>query len=237
MPNSIDMATIDSTRTRILKQYPPTPPLGLKKEKPSLNPRATGVLASIHNHPFLGVDVRASLLDMSSPMLRRTIASLEAQGWLQQVQCSRKTRGYIRYFNITDAGLQTANLEMPGAGTGSFFHRKCQAFLKRQLKKTGIRAEIEFLLRGKRADVGYIDSDKYVALEVGLSSADNELTNILKDSAAGFHEIRMLLRDSNMVERVEQLLNATKPKVKAAVNLELLTDHLDEHANTEPDED
>lgn len=226
MSQNIDMKVIERTRKEVFRRYPSIPLLGLDIQKPSASARDRLVMANIHTKPFLTIDLRASLLEMSSPMVRRAMAELEAKGWIQQIPFSRRPRGYNKYPNITSMGIEAMNLEMPEEGTGSFLHRKSQAFLRDLFQKQGLDSRIEFLLNGKRVDVGFMENDKHVAVEVALSSAENERANIVKDTAAGFKEIRLVFRESSMIERVKQLLAAQKFKLSKALKLELLTDYL-----------
>jgi len=221
----VDMTVIANTRRELLARYPAKPPISLGPSTPSATSKDVLVMSSIHRQPFVGIDVRASTMDMSSQMLRRTIASLEAKAWLQQVPFSRRTRGYIRYCNLTKEGLEAVHLDMPDQGTGSFLHRRCQRLIQNFIKTSlHVDAGIEYRLNGKNVDIGYSQDERKVAFEVGLHTAENELSNITKDIEAGFNEIHVLFRDSTMLQRVQELA----PKSKAELKLELLTDYLEQ---------
>ena len=222
----IDMERIEKARQAALKRYPSKPPLGLKPNTPSPVAKERLVLASIYSNPFLKVDARAGHLDMSSPMLRRILGGLESKGRIQPIRFSMRTRGFVTYMNILNECLREANLELPQEGSGSFLHRKFQTFLKKYFTEKGSQARIEYDLNGKRADVGYLDNEKHVAIECGLSNAENELSNVVKDFEARFHEVRILCRDTEMIKGLKALLEKTSPPTKGIPKLELITDYM-----------
>lgn len=224
----INVHAMELARKAILAKYPPRPPLGLPRQLQSQSPseRDVSVLASIHTSPFLGVDARAGMLNMSSIGLRRALAQLEARGWLHLVSFSRRTRGYVRYPNLTPEGLDAAHLEMPREGSGSFLHRRCQLALQSALGRASVEAKIELTLNEKRVDVGYVVEERRVAFEVGMSSVENELSNIHKDFAAGFREVHVLLRESEMLQRIQQHLADERFDPPGLLKLELITDYL-----------
>ncbi len=220
----IDLEAIARTRQAVLAKYPYRRPLDLAPAESAPFGREVSVLASIHANPLLGADARAAKLDLSPMMLRRILAGLEAKDWVHQVQFSRRTRGYIRYCNLTDKGLEAARLENLGEGTGSFLHRYCQRYFRDVLAREGFDARVEYELEGKRADVGYRANRGHVAVEIGLSSAENEHTNVRKDLAAGFSEVRVWFRESGMLDRVRELTASEAGRDR--VRLELITEHL-----------
>jgi DNA-binding MarR family transcriptional regulator len=226
----VDLERIRDARARIVAPYRGDlrPPVELKRPEKPAGPVGDrlAVLASIHSSPFLSVNARAEVLHLSTSALRRIMDGLEAMGWLQFVQFSYPKRGFVRYCNITQSGLEAAQLAMPSAGSGSFLHRRLQERVTEHLRCRGLTARIEFTLNGKRADVAYPKGESWVAVEVGLSDAEGEHSNIIKNRAAGFAEVHALLRESPMLQEVRRLLHERPPKEPANVNLDLITNYL-----------
>jgi len=231
----VDLILIAQARKEILARYPARPPVGLQaKPMPqAAKDRDLLALASIYAKPLLGVSVRAATLEMTDMMLRRTLGALEARDWLRMEHFSKSTRGYIRLPNITEDGLRAANLELPEEGSGGFLHRKLQAFLRDKFASLGHKAGIEVLRNGKHVDVAFLEGENWIALECGLSSAQGEVSNIVKDFAAGFSTVRALLRETGMIRRVEGLLEEQQYKPPGVLKLELISDYLVPENNNE----
>ena len=233
-----DARVIQETRVRVLQQYPILPPVGLSEES-----RKTGVerddvllLTSIYQKPFVTGTTRAVLLNMSVPTVSRLHAALQARNWIVPHNFSRPARGYVKYYNINDQGLAAAQLRLPDEGSGSCMHRQCQIYLCDLFRTEGFSPQIEFMLNSKRADIAFNAKDKWTAVEVGISSAENEVSNIRKDLAAGFSEVRVLVRESSMIARIKTLMEEARFKLPASVKLELLTEYLDRSCVAPPDD-
>ena len=229
MKATVSTGLMQQAREHVLRLYPTRPPVGLPRSSEKHNAPTTDnilMLTSVYKRPFLTCVARAGLLDISVPKVSRDLAGLEAKNWITPWMFSLSRRGFLKYYNITPEGLATAHLNMPDEGSGSFVHRQAQAYLRDQYINRGYRAKIEFMLNNKRADLGVRLGDKLQAVEVGISSADHEFSNITKDYAAGFDEVLVLVRESNMIRRVQELMEQHKFKAPKSLKIELLTEYL-----------
>ena len=226
-PSELDV--IERARERVLQLYPSKPPIGLPKKSPANSTASRDevlLLVCLFKSTFITGVARAGLIGWSVAKVSRLLAGMEAKKWLVPWYFSFSPRGFVKYYNITVDGLKAAGLSMPDEGSGSFMHRQSQLHIRDQFKNQGFQARIEFVLNRIRADVGVRFNDKVLAVEVGISSPENEFNNIKQDYAAGFDEVLVLVRDSNMIRRLNEIIKEKAFKAPKSLRIELLTTHL-----------
>lgn len=220
------------SREAFLAKYPFTPVIGLPKRAPEQRPTHLAgadlrVLVDIFNRPFVAIATRAAHLGFrNEKALRYILDRLDGNGWLEKQSFSRR-QGHVHYHNISPRGLSAAGLEMPPFGMGSFLHRRCQEAVRNHLVAEGFSAVIECRLRDKSADVGYCVEGRWVAYECGLSRVDSEHENVVRDFAAGFHEVHCLLQTSNMRDALERMVKERGGVVPKGLSFELVSDYLE----------
>lgn len=234
----VNMEVIKKARQEALQKYQFTPPVGTEALKPQKVAEAIGlsgkyleIIVGLHNNPLVSPEVLAETLGLSSMNVRRVMLYFEHKDWIRLIHFSRRTRGFVRYCDITPAGLEVAKLTMPAEGTGSFLHRHIQNRIKKDLVKKGFDAKTEFVLNNKRADIGYIHNNEKCAIEVGLSSAQNEVDNIINDYKAGFDSVAVLCRETSMLTTIHQALKEKELRFHD-LTISLVTEFL-EQANHE----
>lgn len=163
-------------------------------------------LENIFEKPNLTITQRAREMGLSPYMNDKIKKDLLKKGWIKEftLNLGFSTRGIVKLVELTNDGFRAIGKENPELNK-----RNCSSehwFWQRNIKdyylSLGHKAIIEFLLNGKHADVGIFIDNKKVAVEVGLTPK-NEIVNAKQDIRAGFDEVILALKNSQVKKAVE----------------------------------
>ncbi len=164
--------------------------------QPPLEKAAVDYLQDIANRPFVMATERDAALGLSSWKGNDVREQLLARELVRKQKVNTGRRGgVITLLEVTDAGYELLeSLGVKGAvpaGKGSFEHRFWQYQIVGHLREkyAGCEPVIEDFRFGKAVDVGVKIEDRWVAVEIGLTGLDKELTNIRKDLEVGYGEV------------------------------------------------
>lgn len=113
-------------------------------------------------------------------------------------------------WEATDKGWLVTGLEQPiNKSKGGFLHQGLANLIAKTARKKGYRIEIEsFQSNGKAIDLVLRKGEEVIWIELGMSDAENELSNVLKDLASGITPTKLIMacRDSKMKARLQELI-------------------------------
>ncbi len=109
-------------------------------------------------------------------------------------------------------------------------HHWVQRRAVRYFEGRGLRAEIEGVLAGKRADVAIHTASGVQALEVEMSPA-NAIANVVRDLDAGFCRVLVVGKNASVKRAIEQQLKGALPSDRQTlVEVKALSDCAFVHA-------
>ena len=183
-------------------------------------------LASIDKHPLLTATGRRDYLGLSSDAANSLRKILVERGFVETIRINLGTArgGLVTFHELTPAGWAILGKRQPWVRPEncSAEHFWWQRQIRDGLVATGRRAELEYSLHGKRADVGLLEADRVTAIEVGLTNASGEATNAVRDLQAGFNAVVIAARTARLRSAIQKRLVAALPENKR-VSVKLTT--------------
>jgi hypothetical protein len=188
---------------------PRTPPPGAKKANQPTKDDIKAVVMDTYNRPFIPKSERLSALfgDSTSKQQKVAKACLD-EGYVMECDVHAGGRsGVLKLWRITDKGYAFIGLpKRPLPGKGDLTHQYLQFKVAEKVKKWGLKPRIEDFRRGKNVDVGVQLPKVLLAIEIA-TTAGNEMTNVLKDIDAGFHQVLILAVTETVRKSIERTLN------------------------------
>ncbi len=190
---------------------------GKKTASPAADDRAIGVLRRMLSSEQV-CGVQGKILEdagIESGSAQSQIKKILVRGELIVVHALQSGRGRVLVWEPTDKAFDKLSIAKPkyhSKGGRGLLHQFCVWHVKRTLKDKGYEVTAEYMLsNGKAVDVVGINQGRVVFVEVGLSDSALELINIEKDSAGGMSPnlIQMAVKNTNMKEKLEELIAAT----------------------------
>ena len=164
-------------------------------------------MRAIHEQPFLNLGQLSNHVGFTKTTTKAVRTALKRKGLIEEfpLTLGDAVGGYATYTVLTEQGYNSIGQTPPAPfkGRRGAAHRFLQHFCHGYLAGKGFTAEIEMNLNGKRADIGYDDSGKLIALEVAARE-DNEVINVKRDLQAGFDRVVTLCSTKTLFNTVKR---------------------------------
>jgi len=176
----------------------------------AVGPDALKLLLDIVAHPFDGVAARYARLEVAPGKGQRLKNVLRRRGLLEEVKVDVGGQGGIRHLlALTAAGLALLGpRKRPYPGRGGLLHCFWQHLLAQAFREQGATTEVEATLEGHGIDLLVFQHGERVAIEVGLTSAAQEVTNLARDRALEVDRVILACADALLPE-VQRHLEGT----------------------------
>lgn len=198
----------DNSRAKDEAQEIPNPEVDKRHESKSIQitSEEKEYLESIFEKPNFSITQRARELGLSSYINDKMKKTLLKKNLISEfsLNLGHATRGVVKLLELTSAGYKAIGKEIPDLNKRncSSEHWFWQVNIKNYYSSLGIRAEIEFLMNGKHADVGIFQDGKTIAIEVELTPR-NSIVNAKQNVKAGFDEIILALKNAQVKKAIE----------------------------------
>ncbi len=175
------------------------------EDQMSLSVSQNIMLNDIRNNPYFSLTERTKILNFTSHMAGKVCRELLEKPLIQRVKIQPlfATGRPLSLYELTSEGEKITGQQNLGQGKGGFAHCYYQHRIKEFFSKHGWTPVIEEYQNGKACDVGLTMDNRKVAIEVAASNPSKELSNIEKDSAAGWNEIWLFSTTEKIMKHIK----------------------------------
>lgn len=201
-------------RVRIEKKAQQPAPSSQAKVPTKPSREMVDYMESIIDLPNLSVTARATRLGLSSNKNNRIKKALLGLKLITSftVDLGKSYGGRVTLLRLTNEGYQALKLDPPKNQKGihqreSLEHLFWKEVIYRTLSSKGYKAEIEYELNGKEADIAYVKDGIRTAVEIELSPK-NCVRNLKRNIEAGFHKTISACKNHTVMKAIETRVDA-----------------------------